>query len=184
MRHPLSTLLALAVVACLSLNATAAGTCGFGAYADDADPAGANVRSGPGTQFPIIGVLKPDARSDDGFTPEFRVSRFENGWFRIGNAVIGQYGDGPEETVFQGPGWIAGNLIGFDIQDWRLYEAPSTNSAITYDLEDWWSTGLVRVTAIHDCQGAFVNVTLTNEAGESATGWATNLCGNQATTCA
>lgn len=183
MRHRLSTLLAVVIVGSLSLQALAAGTCEFGAYSSDPDPAGANVRSGPGSEFPVIGVLEPESDEPYTFTPEFRVKDFENGWFQIGDAVTGDYGQSVPRTVFEGPGWISAKLVGFDIQDWHLYEAPSTSSAVTDDLQDWWSTEGVHITTIHDCQGGFVNVTLTNDAGETATGWATNLCGNQATTC-
>lgn len=185
MRHRLSALLAVVIVGSLSLQALAASTCEFGAYANDPDPAGANVRSGPSLKHSVIGVLKAEEPDGDDyvFTPEFRVTAFQDGWFQIGDAVVGQYGDGPERTVFQGPGWISAKLVGFDIQDWHLYEAPSTSSAVRHDLQDWWSNSLITVSAIHDCQGGFINVTITNESGESATGWATNLCGNQATTC-
>jgi hypothetical protein len=182
MRHRFSTLLAVAIMGSLSLQALAAGPCEFGAYSSDPDPAGANVRSGPGTQYPVIGVLTPDA-NDAFFTPEFRVTDFQDGWFKIGDAVVGQFTGGPEVTVFEGPGWISAKLAAFDIQDPHLYEGPSASTAVTHDLTDWWTTGTVSVSAIHDCQRGFVHLTVTNDAGSKATGWATNLCGNQATTC-
>lgn len=183
MRHRSSALLAMLLAASLALPAFAGPACQIQAYSSDPDPAGANVRSGPGTQFPVIGVLEPEGDGPYAFTPEFTISGFDNGWFKIGDAVTGDYGLSPVRTVFTGPGWLSAKLAGFEIEDPHLYEKPSTDAGLIVDLHDAWSLDNVHITAIHGCIGRYIHVTLTNASGSSATGWATDLCGNQATTC-
>jgi hypothetical protein len=169
----------------------ASNVCAFRAYADSSDPAGVNVRSGPGTSFPIVGVLEVTSDEEDGgeFTPEFDVARFEAGWVEIGDAVAGQYGGGEETTVFTGPGWVSAKLIRFEIEDPIVRSAPDmdagevVNLGYMDDADNPWSLGQIELSTIHGCEGEFVDVTLTNQLGETARGWATDLCENQATTC-
>ena len=183
MHHRPATLLAVLLTASLALPAFAASACQIYAYANDPDPAGLNVRQGPSLKYSVIGVLKSADYDGYQFSPEFMISDFKNGFYKIGDAVTGQYGDGPEETVFQGPGWVSARLTGFEIEDPHLYEAPTAGSATILDLDNAWSLDTTTITAIHGCLGPYVHVTLTNASGSSATGWATDLCGNQATTC-
>lgn len=187
-RPPLvSTLAAMAVVLATGLPTLAASNiCDFHAYSDDSDPAGTNVRSGPGTSYEIIGVLLPEEVEESySFTPEFQVTAFDNGWFQIGDAVAGQYADGPERTVFMGPGWISAKLVEFDIEDWRLRDGPSleSNVILSMDSDTPWSLDDARIQAVHACEGGSLDVTLVNPPGDTKRGWVTDLCGNQATTC-
>lgn len=182
---------ALCIVLALSaVHAKAASNvCDFRAYTDDSDPAGVNIRSGPGTSFPIVGVLQPESDESGDFTPEFSVLRFDAGWVEIAGAVAGQYGDGPERAVFEGPGWVSAKLIRFEVEDPALRSAPDLGASEVVNLgyldgdTNPWSLDQLTLTAIHGCDGAFVDLTFTNAGGKSVRGWATDLCENQATTC-
>lgn len=187
-RHALfATLLASTLVLASSLPSLAASNiCDFYAYSDDSDPAGTNVRSGPGTSYGVVGVLLPETVEESySFTPEFHVSAFDNGWFQIGDATAGQYEDGPERTVFKGSGWVSAKLVEFEIEDPNLRDAPSLDARVTraMDYDTAWQLDGVRIAAIHACEGGFLDVTITNASGETKRGWVTDLCGNQATTC-
>lgn len=187
----LSTAVAGVLFAALTLPALAASNiCDFHAYADDRDPGGTNVRSGPGTDYGIVGVLKVvHAASGYDWSPEFDVTAFDDGWFRIGDASIGDFGDTPPGTVFEGPGWISSRLVGFEIEDPQLRAGPSLDAATLldmnsiYDPANDWNLDEVRVQAVYGCEGGFLDVVVTNLSGERRRGWITDLCGNQATTC-
>lgn len=186
-----TSLLAATVVLANGLPTLAASNiCDFHAYSDDADPDGTNVRSGPGIDHAVVGVLKSvhDASGYD-WSPEFEVTAFEDGWFKIGDARIEDYGDIPPSRVFQGPGWVSSKLVVFDIEDPLLRDGPSLEAATVldmgslYDPANAWNLSDVRVQTVHACEGAFLDVTVTNLAGQTKRGWITDLCGNQATTC-
>lgn len=187
-RHALfATLLASTLVLATSLPSLAASNiCDFYAYSDDSDPAGTNVRSGPGTSYDIVGVLKPETVQESySFTPEFQVTAFDNGWFQIGDAHYGDYDGEGEKAAFKGPGWVSAKLVEFEIEDPNLRDAPSLDARVTraMDYDTAWQLDGVRIAAIHACEGGFLDVTITNASGETKRGWVTGLCGNQATTC-
>lgn len=179
----LPRLLSALLIASLSLPAVAADTCDFQAYANDPDPAGTNVRSGPGTSYPVIGVLKPTTMEGYTFGAEFHVDGFEDGWFRIGDASTGQYGDDTEEVVFKGPGWISVKLVGFEIEDINLLAGPAYDAEPIVTLDGNWSLDKARIQTIHGCEGRFLHVSLADGTGSVATGWVGDLCGSQVTTC-
>jgi hypothetical protein len=187
-RHALfTTLLASALVFATSLPILAASNiCDFQAYSDDSDPAGTNVRSGPGTSYGIVGVLKPESVEDTySFTPEFQVTAFDNGWFQIGDASYGDYEGEGEKPALKGPGWVSAKLVEFEIEDPNMREAPSLDAKVTLKMEfdTAWGLDRVRLQTIHACEGGFLDVTMINTAGDTKRGWVTDLCGNQATTC-
>lgn len=182
-----STLLAATVVLATGLPTLAAtNLCAFEGYSDDSDPAGTNVRSGPGTDHDVIGVLKA-VQDTSGYvwSPEFAVTEFKNGWFKIGDADLRDYGDFPPGQVFRGPGWVSAKLVEFEIEDWNMREAPSLDAEVTLEMRSNtpWDLGDIRVTTVHGCEGGFLDVTITNAAGQTKRGWVTDLCANQATTC-
>lgn len=186
-----SLLVATTLVLATSLPTLAASNiCDFHAYSDDSDPAGTNVRSGPGISYGIIGVLLPETVEDTySFTPEFPVTAFDNGWFQIGDANYGDYGGDSEKHVFEGPGWVSAKLVDFAMEDSLLRDGPSLDAATLFDMHsvydpaNAWNLDEVRVQTVHACEGGFLDVTVTNPAGETRRGWVTDLCGNQATTC-
>ena len=192
MRIPLLTqaLAALLLVATALPAVAASNICDFRGYSDDKDPAGTNVRSGPGTDHEIIGVLKAvDDGSGYGWSPEFPVRAFKDGWFQIGDARIEDYGDVPPDKVFTGPGWVSSKLVLFDIEDPLLRDGPSLDAATVldmnslYDPANAWNLADIRLQTVHACEGPFLEVTVINPTGQTKRGWITDLCANQATTC-
>ncbi|MDB5529627.1 MAG: hypothetical protein JWR51_2730 [Devosia sp.] len=186
-----TALLAATLVLATSLPTLAASNiCDFHAYSDGSDPAGTNVRSGPGTSHEVIGVLKAvhDA-SDYDWSPEFDVTKFDSGWFQIGDASIGDFGDIPPHKVFKGPGWVSAKLVDFVIEDPLLRDGPSPDAKTVLDMHSLddqvnpWNLDEVRVQTVHACDGGFLDVTITNPAGQTKRGWVNDLCGSQATTC-
>jgi hypothetical protein len=187
-RHALfTTLLASTMVLATSLPSLAASNiCDFYAYSDDSDPAGTNVRSGPGTSYDIVGVLKPETVEESySFTPEFQVTAFDNGWFQIGDAHYGDYDGGGDKPAFKGPGWVSAKLVEFEIEDPNLRDAPSLDAKVILEMrfDTPWGLDGMRIQTIHACEGGFLDVTITNPTGATKRGWVTDLCGNQATTC-
>lgn len=161
--------------------------CDFYAFTADTDPAGTNVRSGPGTNFPVLRVLPQSygsAEFDGKFAPEFHVIGFSNGWYQIEDVSVGLYGDDEQETVFEGPGWISSRLASFYVEDLALADAPARDAVRSVDISsnDWQFSGPT-LQAVHGCQGDFIEVTVANAAGDTARGWTNNICASQVTTC-
>jgi hypothetical protein len=182
-----STLVAATLVLATGLPSLAASNiCTFQAYSDDSDPAGTNLRSGPSTDHDVIGVFKA-VRDSEGYvwSPEFAVTAFKAGWFKIGDAKMRDYGDFPPVQVFAGPGWVSAKLVEFEIEDRNMREAPSLDAKVTLEMvsDTPWYLDNISVTTIHGCDAGFLDVTITNAAGQTKRGWVTDLCANQATTC-
>jgi hypothetical protein len=177
--------LALCLFASAAQAAEASNVCDFHAFTVDPDPAGINVRGGPGSGAKVLAVLPQsiDANGEN-FAPEFVVTGFEAGWFQIEHATTSQYGDEPERVLFEGPGWISSKLVSFVIQDPALRAVPSSQAKVVLDMSgaDWGPDSVI-IDAVHACEGGFVEVTVTTPDGQTATGWANDLCGNQVTTC-
>lgn len=90
--------------------------CAFGAFVAETDPAGLNVRAGPGTGHKVLGTLPPIRHSQDE-SPiramvEVEVVASDNGWFKIqgardNDALI----EGPQRPMFKGSGWVSGRKL-------------------------------------------------------------------------
>lgn len=76
-------------------------TCQINAFVIDKDPKGLNVRSGPGTNYKIIGNL-PTTKV--GVIVELAAS--QGNWVQITKA------ESPEKVEFQGTGWVSSQLLG------------------------------------------------------------------------
>lgn len=90
--------------------------CAFGAFVAETDPAGLNVRAGPGTAHAVLGTLPPIRRSHDDppiqAMVEVRVVAGRDGWFKIegaqdNDALI----EGPQRPMFKGAGWVSGRKL-------------------------------------------------------------------------
>jgi hypothetical protein len=90
--------------------------CAFGAFVSETDPAGLNVRAGPGTAHKVVGTLPPVKLSRD--EPPIRamvevtVKAGVNGWFLIAEARDNEVlTDGALRTMFKGSGWVSGRKL-------------------------------------------------------------------------
>ncbi|WP_123649688.1 SH3 domain-containing protein [Lysobacter enzymogenes] len=90
--------------------------CSFGAFVAETDPAGLNVRAGPGTAHKVLGTLPPVRHSHDDpplrAMVEVEVVAGDDGWFKIraardNDALI----EGPQRPMFKGEGWVSGRKL-------------------------------------------------------------------------
>lgn len=139
------------------------------------------VRAGPSSSANVLAVLRHRAareRGEDinGTFPEFRIDAASNGWFRIGEATYGDYGDAaPSRPLFAGQGWVRGDQIGGQLYSGRLHTLPRDSSPSRPYGKD---TDAVSIRRLLDCKGPWVKVE-----ADIGTGWAKGLCSNQVTTC-
>lgn len=90
--------------------------CKFGAFVAETDPAGLNVRAGPGTAHKVLGTLPPIRRSRDeppiSAMVEVDVVAGQDGWFKIEGAQDNEaLIDGPQRPMFKGSGWVSGRKL-------------------------------------------------------------------------
>jgi hypothetical protein len=168
--------------------------CEVHGYLTDTDPKGTNVRSGPDAHAPVIGHLAreysdPSVKMD--FAAEFTIIGSKNGWMLIKDAKTGQYGDKPEKTVYAGPGWISGGLVGFSIGTNSLRSGPAATDKVIAHLIDT-ARGIgpdsYAVKRVYGCRGSAVDVDIVLPPGvdpkaRPIRGWSRHVCSNQVTTC-
>jgi SH3-like domain-containing protein len=132
-------------------------TCSVSAYVADTDPAGLNVRSGPGSDFEAIATLPTNEPI------EVSIVGTTDGWFLINEAYS------QERQELNQPGWVYGPLLGvsttsLDINDPEapatLYEAPDGFSSVKAEVPKFTEVTLL------SCSGNWLQV----QTGET-TGW-------------
>jgi len=90
--------------------------CSFGAFVNETDPAGLNVRAGPGTAHEVLGTLPPIRRSTDevpvAAMVEVEVVASRDGWFKIRGAQDNDaLVEGRPRPMFKGTGWVSGRKL-------------------------------------------------------------------------
>jgi hypothetical protein len=175
-------------------DASGATQCEVHGYLTDTDPKGTNVRAAPDAHAAVIGHLPPEysePTASESFAVEFTIIGSKNGWLLIKAAETGQYGDGPTKTVFAGPGWISGALVGFTIGSNVLRSGPAkTDKEVVrlIDTDKGYGPDSYAVKRVHACQGHAVEVTAVlapslEKNAKPVRGWARHVCANQVTTC-
>lgn len=164
--------------------------CAMSGWSNDKDPAGLNVRAAPSATAPVVATLPPATKSKGAYDAEFDIIGSRNGWLLIQHARFVDYdGGGPDQILFEGPGWVSGAKVGFEINDADVRSAPKTNAPVTAQLlqtnDAGGSTGpdSAAVDRVFSCSGDFADVLLHMPEGKPIRGWVTRLCSNQVTTC-
>ncbi len=131
----------------------AATRCDLHAYVVDADPAGLNVRSGPGKQFAVIGNLPPHQ-----YSVEVHVTGAAGQWLRIEGGEKQDTG----EVVFRGAGWVFGPMLATQTKDYaaldpdeprvKVFKQPSPRAAVVTRLPNETEVNLI------GCQGRWAQV--------------------------
>ncbi len=165
-------------------SSTNPGQCHFSSTVKDSDPAGTNIRGGPGLGFPILGKL-PHMRFGEfgveGDRNDFDVVELRNGWARITN--VQNYSDNhPDQRLPSG--WIASNFLLFDIQWDYVFERPDAKSRIVF-------TAWVDKDGMHslqgrrpfECQGDWVHLMVAGHDKVERPAWTRSICGNAFTSC-
>ena len=108
--------------------------CNVSANLFDTDPAGTNVRRGPGRDFAVVGRL-PNDRTD-----VIAISASQGAWVRIEGAV-----DDEGESVFGQSGWVYAPLLGMTVSwnpddpegqgNHRLYAGPGEAERVLARIE-------------------------------------------------
>ncbi|WP_431014804.1 SH3 domain-containing protein [Bradyrhizobium pachyrhizi] len=185
-------------------NALPAGTepCDLGAWSEDKDLAGLNVRAEPSVKARVLGKLPPpyhlkmggaENTPESGWLTEFRIIGFKDGWFLIEGAMPPgkAYEDDKRyprnaPKPYAGRGWVAANKVGASYANGYtrmggLFQAPFVDAKWTpalrkldgeFDTDD----GPKRILA---CSGHWALV----ESHDGVRGWWRSLCSNQVTNC-
>ncbi|KRR14138.1 hypothetical protein CQ12_35090 [Bradyrhizobium jicamae] len=176
--------------------------CSLGAWSEDRDPKGLNVRAEPSVKARVLGTLPPPYRlkmggrentPDDGWLTEFRIIGFKDGWFLIEGAK--PPGKDYEDEKFYprsapkpyaGRGWVAANKVGANYANGGtrmggLFQAPFVDAPWTPAGRKLGGTldtdgGPKRLLA---CSGHWGLV----ESHDGVRGWWRSLCSNQVTNC-
>jgi len=142
-------------------------SCSFGAFVQENDPAGLNVRSAPGIASRVLGTLPPGVV--DHANGDF-VARVEldvlgvsaDGWFRIARARDNEALTGrPARAVFAGEGWVGGRKLTVKSQASMGYAKPDPRSELRLRLGDGESfdnDAMVTAGQLIDCDGKWARV--------------------------
>jgi hypothetical protein len=160
--------------------------CEVRGFAIDPDPKGSNVRSAPRANAPIIGRLVPmiHVGGDQYSGVEFEIVAFKDGWFLIQNGSD----DGLKLDAAHkddGRGWISARLVSVQLRVVALRSAPRRDAReIAHLMGDNWGPDSGTVSAVHACQGSYMEVTTIPYGSKTAVrGWSYKPCSNQLTTC-
>jgi hypothetical protein len=168
------------------LETAGATSCKVRGFAIDRDPKGTNVRSAPRANAPVIGRLVPMIRVDkDEYSGvDFDIVGFKDGWFLIKNGSDGGLKLDAAHTDV-GRGWVSARLVGVQLRVPALRSAPRRDAREVVQLRgENWGPDSVTVSAVHACQGPYIEVTTTPYGGTMAVrGWSFKPCSNQLTTC-
>ena len=137
--------------------------CDLTVFPIDPDPKGSNVRSSPGADGRVLGVIA----SQDA---EITVTGALGKWLRISNA------EGMEGTsFFDGVGWVFSALTGVTARSaTKLHASPDPASPVVGTM------GADEQGAVQACSGKWVQVQIKKAKGWMAPG---THCGNPVTTC-
>jgi SH3-like domain-containing protein len=143
-------------------------SCNIFAYVIDKDPQGVNVRSGPGTNYKIIGNLP--TTTDETLVDLVASQR---GWVQIGKA------ESQPRIQFQGKGWVAASLLGISTRGYgtkgvNVYADATNKSRVVGRIPS--ATGV----KLLGCNGSWAKVEYKGIAG-----WLprSEQCGTRLTTC-
>ena len=146
--------------------------CDINAYVVDRDPAGLNVRSGPGSTHEVVGNL-PDQQVEGGIV--VHITGSSGDWFRIDEGF--EVGGEEDRVHFKGVGWVYGPLLGADGVGGGtvIYQEMSRQSRVATRVPGD-SGGL----KLRGCRGRWTYVEY-----KKVKGWAApdTLCTNPLTTC-
>jgi len=178
--------LATTQAAAAPLDTAGATQCEARGWAKDKDPKGTNIRNAPRADAPVIGHLAPLTKiaADEWTGVEFDIVGSKGGWLLIKDPTPADGMKLDAEHAADGRGWIWGGLVGTQLATVPLRSAPRRDTpAVARFKGDNWGPDSVAVSAIHGCEGKYVEVTATPIGGKTVRGWSFAPCSAQLTTC-
>ena len=178
--------LATTQAAAAPIETAGATQCEARGFAKDRDPKGTNIRNAPRADAAVIGRLAPLAKiaADEWTGVEFDIVGSRNGWLLIKNPTPSDGMTLDAEHAADGRGWIWGGLVGTQLASRPLRSGPRRDTPAVAQLSgDNWGPDSVAVSAIHGCEGKYVEVTATPLGGRPLRGWSYGPCSAQLTTC-
>jgi hypothetical protein len=173
--------------------------CSLGAWSNDPDPRGMNVRATPDIRAKVLGIVPPPRKmpkdqevfGSDAVKAEFRIIGFKSGWFLIENieAPGVRYDVSYPRHLpqpFKGRGWVNARLVGAayangGLPEGRLYLSPHADASYldAHDSSGNPITADGSPARILACSGWWGLI----ETREGQRGWKRTLCSNQVTNC-
>ena len=192
-------------------DAAAPAACKFGAFVQEDDPAGLNVRDAPGAQGRILGTLPPTLHAAGEFKLDVRVEvevvGAKDGWLRVAHAQDNEALTGsPARATYPGEGWVSGRKLTVKSQATRGYAAPGATAPVVMrftDDESFDGDEMVAAGRLLACKGTWAQVEFSESALSAATrkrlslqpearagvppgrfrAWLNQICAVQETTC-
>jgi len=176
--------------------------CDLGAWSEDRDPRGLNVRAEPQVKSRVLGTLPPPYRlklggaentPDGGWLTEFRIIGFRDGWFLIEGAKPPgkDYEDEKKypksaPKPYPGRGWVAASKVGASYANGGtrmggLFQAPFVDAR--------WTPAQRKLGGPLDTDGGPKRLLACSghwglvESEDGVRGWWRALCSNQVTNC-
>jgi hypothetical protein len=159
--------------------------CRVRGYAMDTDPKGTNVRSAPRADAPIIGRLAPPKRLDRETVEgvEFTIVGSRDGWLLIKDADYGGL-TFDKAHAGDGRGWVSARLVRTQLRVAAFRAAPRRDAPEIVRLAGAdWGPSSVNVSAVHGCEGQYMEVTAVPVGGKPVRGWSYLPCSSQLTAC-
>jgi hypothetical protein len=111
-------------------------TCTFGAFVNETDRAGLNVRESPSASGKILGKLPANYKDPDSpmvVRVEVEVLASLNGWFLIDAASDNtMLTEKPERPMYSGKGWVSGKKLAVKTQASKARLAPEGAAATAF----------------------------------------------------
>ena len=167
------------------LDTAGATLCKVRGWVQDPDPKGTNVRSAPRANAPIIGHLAPMVQitKDEKTGVEFAIVGSKDGWLLIRDGSDGRLTFDAAHAA-DGRGWVSARLVGAQLRVAAFRSAPRRDAPQIVRLAgDDWGPSSVGVSAVHGCDGRYLEVTAIPVDGKPVRGWSFLPCSSQLTTC-
>ena len=168
------------------LETTGATSCEVRGFATDLDSTGSNLRSAPRFDAQIIGHVPPllNIGQNTWTGAEFEIVGSKDGWLLVRNGERDSDLKLDAAHAEDGRGWLSARLVGTSLRMAAFRPGAAADAPLVARMAgDGWGPDSATVSAVHACQGAYIEVTATPIGGKPVRGWSFKPCSSQLTTC-